>query len=75
LDYAAELGLTPPKDFYLAEYLLDDNLVDDEIDEIEMGWNGKPMYIEGPYDNTQKILSALKQSVGKDGFKYIVKSF
>jgi hypothetical protein len=75
LDYAAELGLTPPKDFYLAEYLLDDNLVDDEIDEIEMGWNGKPMYIEGPYDNTQKILSALKQSVGEDGFKYIVKSF
>jgi hypothetical protein len=75
LDYAAELGLSAPKDFYLAEYLLDEDLVDDDIDEIEMGWNGKPWYVEGPFDNTHKILSTLKQSVGEDGYEYIVKSF
>jgi len=69
LDYASELGLEPPKDFYV----LDENFVDDEIDDIEMGWNGKPMYIEGPFDNTQKILSALNNSVGKEGYEYIVK--
>ena len=74
LDYAAELGLNPPKDFYLAEYVLDENLVDDGIDEIEMGWNGKPIYIEGPFDNTQKILSALNNSVGKDGYEFIIKN-
>lgn len=75
LDYAAELGLKPPNDFYLAEYVLDENLVDDDIDNIEMGWNGKPLFVEGPYDNTQKILAALNNSVGKDGYKYIVKGF
>jgi hypothetical protein len=75
LDYAAELGLKPPKDFYLAEYVLDENLVDDDIDNIEMGWNGKPLFVEGPYDNTQKILAALNNSVGRDGYKYIVKGF
>ena len=75
LDYAAELGLKPPKDFYLAEYVLDENLVDDGIDEIEMGWNGKPMYIEGPFDDTQKILSALNKNVGREGYEFIVKSF
>jgi len=75
LDYAAELGLKPPKDFYLAEYVLDDNLVDDGIDEIEMGWKGKPMYVEGPYDNSLKILAALNNSVGQDGYEYIVKRF
>jgi hypothetical protein len=75
LDYASELGLSAPKDFYLAEYLLDEDLVDDEIDKIEMGWNGKPWYVEGPFDNTHKILSTLKQSVGEDGYEYIVKSF
>lgn len=75
LDYATELGLTPPKDFYLAEYVLDDNLVDDEIDGIEMGWKGKPMYVEGPFDNTKKILSALNNSVGREGYEYIVKRF
>lgn len=75
MDYASELGLSAPKDFYLAEYLLDENLVDDDIDEIEMGWNGKPFYVEGPYDNKQKILSALNQSVGADGFEYVVGRF
>ncbi len=75
LDYATELGLSAPKDFYLAEYLLDENLVDDEIDEIEMGWKGKPFYVEGPHDNKQKILSALNQSVGADGYEYIVGRF
>lgn len=72
LDYAAELGLEAPKDFYLAEFLLDETLIDDDIDIIEMGWNGRPMYVEGPFDNTRKILSALNNSVGKDGYEYIV---
>jgi len=75
LDYAAELGLNPPKDFYQAEYVLDDNLVDDDIDDIEMGWKGKPIYVEGPFDNTRKILSELNNSVGMDGYDYIVKGF
>ena len=75
LDYAAELGLSAPKDFYLAEYLLDENLVDDEIDEIEMGWKGRPFYVEGPHDNKQKILSTLNQSVGADGYEFIVGGF
>lgn len=75
LDYASELGLSAPKDFYLAEYLLDEELVDDDIDEIEMGWNGKPFYVEGPHDNKQKILGALNQSVGKEGYEFIVGGF
>jgi hypothetical protein len=75
LDYASELGLSAPKDFYFAEYLLDEDLVDDDIDTIEMGWKGKPLYVAGPYDNKQKILSALNQSVGADGFEYIVGRF
>ena len=75
LDYATELGLKPPKDFHQTEYVLDEDLVDDDIDEIEMDWNGKPMYVEGPFDNTQKILSALNNSVGKEGYEYIVKRF
>jgi hypothetical protein len=75
LDYASELGLSAPKDFYLAEYLLQEDLVDDDIDTIEMGWKGKPLYVAGPYDNKQKILSALNQSVGVDGFEYIAGRF
>ena len=71
IDYASGLGIAPPKDFYLAEYVLDPDLVDDGIDEIEMGCNGKPFYIQGPYDNSRKIISALNASVGPGGYEYI----
>ncbi|NEW81358.1 MAG: hypothetical protein GZ094_03190 [Mariniphaga sp.] len=72
IDYASGLGIDTPKDFYLSEYVLDPDLVDDGIDEIEMGFNGKPCYIQGPYDNHRKIISALDASVGTDGYEYIV---
>lgn len=72
IDYASELGLEPPKDFYLAEYVLDPDLVDDGIDKIEMGCDGKPFYIQGPYDNSRKILSALNSSVGIGGYEFIM---
>jgi len=75
IDYSAELGFRLPKDFYLTEYLLDENLIDDGIDEIEMGWNGKPMFIEGPYDNTQKIIGTLNKSVGTNGYEFIAGYF
>jgi len=72
IDYAMEFGIEPPKDFHLAEYVLDPDLVDDGIDEIEMGYNGKPFYIQGPYDNSRKIISALEASVGAGGYEYII---
>lgn len=72
IDYADELGIKPPQDFYMAEYVLDMNLIDDGIDDIEMGYEGKPMYIEGPYDNKNKIKTALNNSVGQSGYEYIV---
>lgn len=71
IDFAGELGFNPSKDFYIVEYILDSNLVDDGIDEIEMGWEGKPLYIEGPYDNSKKIFNALNNSVGKGGYEFI----
>ena len=71
IDYASELGIEPPKDFYLAEYVLDPDLVDDGIDDNKMGYNGKPFYIQGPYDNYRKIINALNSRVGKYGYEYI----
>ena len=56
---------------FCKEYVLDPDLVDDGIDNIEMGWNGKPFYIKGPYNNYRKIISALNASVGPGGYEYI----
>ena len=72
IDYAGELGINPPKDFYITEYILDPDLIDDGIDDIELGYEGKPMYIEGPYDNKKQIINALNSSVGPEGYEYIM---
>ena len=71
LDYAESLGFSPHKDFKLAEYVLDPDLVDDGIDEFEFGLDGKPFYIAGPYDNVHKILATLNRTVGEGNYEYI----
>lgn len=71
VDYAQELGILPDKDFKTAEYLLDEDLITDKIDNIEFGIDDKPFYIEGPFDNTKHILGLLTRSVGDDGFEFV----
>lgn len=71
IDYAEELGFSPQKDFKIAEYALDPDLIDDGIDEIEFGKNGKPFYIAGPDDNVNRIIRTLERTVGEDNFNYL----
>jgi hypothetical protein len=39
---------------------------------IEFGRDGKPLYVQGPYDDYRQILRILEQSVGADGFHYLL---
>lgn len=73
IDYAEDLGFNPHKDFKLLEYLLDPDLISDEIDEIEFGKDGKPLFIEGPDDNAGQIIRKLKEAVGEGNFDHIAK--
>lgn len=75
LDYALELGLKPPTNFEYALWVLDESYVDDGINDIEMGWKGKPFYIQGPYDDKTRVLSKLKASVGEGNFDFAVEEF
>lgn len=72
VDYAADLGFEPHKDFKQVEYLLNDEFITDGIDEIEMGWKGKPLYIQGPYDNAPQIIEKLNRTIGAGNYDYIV---
>ena len=38
----------------------------------EFGKNGKPYYFSGPYDNPEKIIAKLRESVGEGNFKYTI---
>jgi hypothetical protein len=72
VDYAESLGFQPCKDFKLAEYLLDPDLIDDGIDEVELGKDGKPLFIAGPFDKVNSIVATLNRTVGEGNYDFIL---
>jgi hypothetical protein len=70
VDYAASLGFKPHPDFEEAKLMLGPRL--EKLQKIECGRSGKPFYIEGPYDNSQKIIQTLRDAVGEGNFDYMV---
>jgi hypothetical protein len=70
LDFAEDNGFKPDKDFAVAEYVLDPEQVDDGIDEIEFGREGKPFFIPGPYDDVPRTLKTLERNVGEGNFDF-----
>jgi len=70
-DYAAELGFKPHPDFKITEHFLNPDLIDDGIDEIEFGKDGKPLFVEGPNDNVTKITNTLNRNIGEGNYNYI----
>lgn len=71
IDFAEELGFKPHKDFEIPEYILNQDLVDDGINEIEFGRDGVPYYVAGPFDNPKQIIATLNRTVGEGNYKYI----
>lgn len=72
IDYAETFGFLPHKDFSIAEYILDPDLITDGIDEIEFGKDGKPFFIAGSYDNYNLIISTLVKKVGEGNFDFLL---
>ena len=73
IDFAEENGFKPHRDFTLAEYVLDPEMIDEGIDEIEVGDEyGKPLFISGPFDDVNRIIATLDRNVGKDNYNTIL---
>lgn len=72
LDYAEDLGFSPNESFDIAEHLLDPDLADEGIDDIEFGYNGKPLYIQGPFDDANRIIKTLNSTVGEGNYEFVV---
>lgn len=71
IDYAAQFGFEPNKDYALSQYLL---LPRGELKEpyhLTFGRNGKPFYIAGPHDNAARILRQLEKNPGPGNFDYV----
>jgi hypothetical protein len=72
IEYAEDLGIEiQDKDFAITEYILPDVESIDFV-EIEFGKNGKPFYVNGPFDNVPKIIAALDKSVGKNNYTFLM---
>ncbi|GAB1453949.1 hypothetical protein MASR2M47_40050 [Draconibacterium sp.] len=75
VEYAEEFGFKPYKDFTsVTQFMLEEDTDDIELIEIECGKDGKPLYIQGPYENTataNKIIKQLEHIAGKDNFHFI----
>ncbi len=66
--YAKTLGFEPHRDFEQSKAHLGE--LTSEIS-LKFGRNGKPCYVEGPYDDGIKIMNTLKKSVGDGNFNYL----
>jgi hypothetical protein len=71
VEYAARLGFQPHKDFEQIRPLLGEW---DGQPELNFGRNGKPFYVNGPYDETLKILKTLREKIGEGNFDYEISS-
>jgi hypothetical protein len=72
LDYAAKLGLEPHADFAQSQPHL--GARPDVLIPIEFGKDGKPYYINGPFDKPDRILAKLHQAVGAGNYHYTIGS-
>ena len=68
IGYARELGFEPHPDFagcvgHLGPW--------EGSSDLTFGHEGKPMYIQGPYDDATRIVRTLRRSVGDGNFDYL----
>ena len=76
VEFAEEYGFKPHKEFTsITEFMLEEDNDDIELMEIECGRDGKPLYVQGPYDDpakANKIIKQLEHHVGKGDRKSVV---
>jgi len=73
LEYSAQFGFRPHRDFQEASILLEDAHPDSVDVEITVGGpDGKPMFMSGPYDDVPRIMARLMRQLGSDGFTHLI---
>ncbi|MFL5660431.1 MAG: hypothetical protein ACJ8BW_03685 [Ktedonobacteraceae bacterium] len=71
IEYAAQFGFQPDKDFALTQYLLAPRGELEETYQLTFGKNGKPFFIAGPHDNVARILKQLEKTAGPGNYDYV----
>ncbi len=73
IEYARGLGFEPHRDAVAALPILGEADPEAHPTSIPTGGpEGKPFYVQGPYDNVRRILATLNRAVGPDGYHFLV---
>ncbi len=72
IDYAAQFGFTPEKDFAISQYLLAPRGELAEPYQLTFGNNGRPLFVAGPHDNAARILRQLDKTAGPGNYDYLM---
>ncbi len=72
IDYAAQYGFRPDKDFKWSRYLLEERGTLEEPYKIAFGKDGKPLFVAGPYDNVDVIIRRLEKNAGPGNYDFVV---
>ena len=75
VDYAAELGFKPDFVFNQAEILLDGAHPEQCAIPVPVGGpEGKPFFVNGPYDDVDRVIATLRRTVGDGNCNYMVQA-
>jgi hypothetical protein len=69
VEYARRLGFEPHRDFARARPLLGSW---DGPSAISFGRDGRPHYVNGPYEDPRRVLATLERNVGRGRFHYAI---
>ncbi|MDD4192720.1 MAG: hypothetical protein PHI28_15400 [Mangrovibacterium sp.] len=76
VEFAEEYGFKPHKDFIATtRYHLSEDNEEVELIDIGCGRDGKPLYVQGPFDNSQKVkqtIAQLDRTAGPGNYDYIL---
>ena len=72
IEYAAQFGFKPHRDFKLAQHILDSADAHPHSGQVTFGKDGKPFFIAGPYDNVEAIVRQLLRTASEGNFNYLV---
>ncbi|MDR2775451.1 MAG: hypothetical protein LBC19_12070, partial [Tannerella sp.] len=79
-EYAEDIGFKPHKDFLsITQYMLEEDSDDIPLIEIACGGdNGKPLFIQGPFEDdaiANTIINRLEKKLGAGNFDYILEGY
>ena len=72
IEFAQQYGFRPQRDYRWSRYILDPPDMHPRTGTIAFGYEGKPFFISGPYDNADAVLRQLGRTAGEGNYEYLV---